>query len=106
VAHELPTNFLGRLRAAIEALERAMLARTSGRDQRVGARASIEAAMEAGLRAVRRLTAIVPNRVQDPATVVRWNGARRIDYGAGAKKGDVSVASEPSSSTPAVTPAA
>src|SRR6516164_4970944 len=45
VAHELPPNFLGQLRAAIEALEQAMLARTTGRDQRVGARASIEAAM-------------------------------------------------------------
>jgi len=106
VAHELPPNFLGQLRAAIEALEQAMLARTTGRDQRVGARASIEAAMEAGLRAVRRLAAIVPNRLQDPSIVVLWNGARRIDYGAGAKKGNVSVSSEPLASTPTVTPAA
>jgi len=83
-----------------------MLARTTGRDQRVGARASIEAAMEAGLRAVRRLAAIVPNRLQDPSIVVLWNGARRIDYGAGAKKGNVSVSSEPLASTPTVTPAA
>jgi hypothetical protein len=103
VAHELPPNFLSQLKAAIEAFELAMLARASGRNQRVGARASIEAAMEAGLRAVRRLSAIVPNRLQDPAAVALWNGARRVEYVGRAKSGEAPVVPEPSPSagTPA-----
>jgi hypothetical protein len=103
VAHELPPNFLSQLRVAIEAFEQAMLARASGRNQRVGARASIEATMEAGLRAVRRLSAIVPNRLQEPSAVALWNGARRVEYGGRAKNGEAAVASEPL--PPAGTPA-
>jgi hypothetical protein len=106
VAHELPPNFLSELRAGIEAFERAMSERRSGRDQRVGARASIEATMAAGLRAVRRLSAIVPNRLQDPSAVALWHGARRIEYGARTKNGEAAVAAEPSPSPAAPAPAA
>jgi hypothetical protein len=105
VAHELPPNFLSQLRAAIEAFEQATVERRSGRDQRVAARASIEATMEAGLRAVRRLSAIVPNRLQDPSAVALWNGARRVEYGGRTKNGAAAVVPEPSPSTSAVTPA-
>jgi hypothetical protein len=81
VAHELPSDFLRQLQAAIDALEQSMRERASGRNQRVGARARIEATMEEGLRAVRQLSAIVPNKLQDPAAVTLWSGARRIEYG-------------------------
>jgi hypothetical protein len=81
VAHELRSNFLRQLQAAIDAFEQAMDARASGRAQRVGARARIESTMEEGLRAVRRLSAIVPNKLDDPAAVALWDLARRIDYG-------------------------
>jgi hypothetical protein len=37
--------------------------------------------MEAALRAVRRLNAIVPNKLNDPAGIASWNLARRVDYG-------------------------
>jgi hypothetical protein len=81
VAHELPSNFLRQLQAAIDAFERAMRERASGRDQRVGARARFDASMKAALHAVRRLNAIVPNRLDDPAAVALWNLARRVDNG-------------------------
>jgi hypothetical protein len=104
VAHELPSNFLRQLQAAIDAFEQAMRERASGRDQRVGARASIEATMEAGLRAVRRLSDIVPNKLQNPSAVALWNGARRMERGPRTKSG-AAVAPEPSPSPSAVTPA-
>ena len=106
VAHELPSNFLRQLQAAIEAFEQAMRERASGRDQRVGARAGIEATMATGLRAVRRLSAIVPNKLQDPSVVALWNGARRLEYGARAKNGAAAVAPEPSPSAVTAAPAA
>jgi hypothetical protein len=106
VAHELAPDFLSQLRAAIEAFERATLTRMSGRKQRVGARADMEAAMEAGLRAVRRLNAIVPNRLQEPSVVALWNSARRIESGARAKNGEASVAPQPSPTAGTHAPAA
>jgi hypothetical protein len=106
VAHELPSNFLRQLQAAIDAFEGAMGERASGRDQRVGARARIEATMKEGLRAVRRLSAIVPNKLQDPASVTLWNGARRIEYGGRTKNSEAPVAPGPSTSAGAQAPAA
>jgi hypothetical protein len=81
VAHELPSNFLGQLQAAIDAFEGAVRARASGRDQRVAARTRFETSMEAALRAVRRLNAIVPNKLNDPAGIASWSLACRVDYG-------------------------
>jgi hypothetical protein len=81
VAHELPSNFLGQLQAAIDAFERALRERASGRDQRSVARARVAASMEAGVGAVRRLTAIIPNKLDDSARLASWNLARRVNYG-------------------------
>ena len=81
VAHELPSNFLRQLQEAIDAFERAVGERASGRAERVGARTRFDAAMTAALHAVKRLSAIVPNRLDDPAAVALWDLARRIDYG-------------------------
>jgi hypothetical protein len=81
VAHELPSNFLRQLQAAIDALEQAKRERASGRAQRVGARARFDASMKTALHAVRRLNAIVPNKLDEPALVALWNLARRIDSG-------------------------
>jgi hypothetical protein len=69
------------LQAGIDGFERAMRERASGRDQRVGARARFDASMKTALDALRRLNAIVPNRLDDPAAVALWNRARRIDSG-------------------------
>jgi len=81
VAHALPPDFLSRLRAGIEAFERAVSGRKSGRAQRLGARSRFEAAMEEGLRAVRRLSAIVPNKLEDPGEVTLWSAARHLEEG-------------------------
>ena len=80
VAHELPSNFLGQLLAAVDAFERARGERASSRDQRVAARARFEASMEAALRAVKQLNAIVSNKLNDTAGMLSWNLARRVDY--------------------------
>ena len=82
VAHELPSNFLGQLQASVDAFERALRERASGRDRRVAARARFEASMDEGVRAIRRLNAIVPNKLNDdPTGIATWNLARRVDYG-------------------------
>jgi hypothetical protein len=106
VAHELPSNFLRQLQEAIDGFERATRERASGRDQRVGARARFDATMTAALHAVRRLNAIVPNKLDDPASVAVWNGARKIDYGARTKNGGAVAVADPQPSPSAVTPAA
>jgi hypothetical protein len=105
VAHELPSNFLRQLQAAIDAFELARQERVSGRGQRVAARAGFNASMKAALHAVRRLNAIVPNKLDDPAVAALWNGARRVEYGGRTKNGAAAVAPEPSPSTSAVTSA-
>jgi hypothetical protein len=61
--------------------------------------------MKAALHAVRRLNAIVPNKLADPAVAALWNGARRVEYGGRTKNGAAAVAPEPSPSTSAVTAA-
>jgi hypothetical protein len=63
VKHAIPANFLDDLDSDIKALEEAIKVRESGQGTHVAARASINAAMEAALAAVRRLDAIVPNTV-------------------------------------------
>ena len=98
VAHELPPNFLSSLRAGVEALERAILERVSGKAERVGARGGIESTMADGVRAVRRLCAIVPNKLQDPSAVRQWDAARRIDRGR-VKTVEAAASNTPSPST-------
>jgi hypothetical protein len=101
VAHELPSDFLRQLQAAVDAFERALGERASGRDQRVAARARFDASMEAALRAVGRLNAIVPNKLDDPAGIASWNLARRIDY----RRGRSSNAATPDRPTVPSSPA-
>ncbi len=102
VAHELPVNFLSQLRVAIDAFDRATRDRVSGRDRRREAQARLEASMEDGLRAVRRLSAIVPIRLQDPVEVILWNDARRVEHG---RVRNVEAAT-PEETPPATPPAA
>jgi hypothetical protein len=98
VAHDLPPDFLKSLRAAIDAFEQAMRERASGRDQRIAARASIDGVMEEGLRAVRRLSGLVPNKLEDRAIVALWNAARRVVYGR-VNNGEAAAPETPSPST-------
>jgi len=81
VAHELPSNFLRQLQAAIVALEQSTSERESGRAQWAAARARIEATMDGAMQAVRRLSGIVPNKLDGPAAVALWDLAVRVDSG-------------------------
>jgi hypothetical protein len=100
VAHELPSNFLRLLQGAIDAFERAMGERASGRAERVGARTRFDVTMTAALHAVRRLNAIVPNKLDDPGTVALWNLARHIDSGRVKSGQPTPSAGSPLTSTP------
>jgi hypothetical protein len=77
---EMPANFIEELNADIEDLERAIGSQNSGRGRHVTATASIDAAIERGMSAVRKLDAIVRNKFrQDPATLAAWESARHVE---------------------------
>jgi hypothetical protein len=81
LAHDMPPDFLEDLDKDMTEFENAIRDREMGKDMNVAARASIDSAMEAGIDAVRRLDAVVPNRLRDDgAAVAVWERARRIEY--------------------------
>jgi hypothetical protein len=89
VAHDMPSDFLEDLDEDIKDFESAIRDREAGKDMNVAARASIETSMEAGLDAIRRLDAVVPNRLRDDgAAVAVWERARRIEYPHSRSRGD------------------
>lgn len=80
IRHELPTTFLEDLQMDIADLERAIGSQNTGRGAHVTATASIDAAVERGMNAVRKLDAIVRNKFRnDPATLAAWESARHIE---------------------------
>ena len=82
--HDMPDGFLADLHSDIDAFEEAMRDHETGKDTHVAARAGIETAIDAGLDAVRRLDAIVPNRLRSDSTrLATWERARRVEYRAG-----------------------
>ena len=82
--HDMPDDFLADLQSDIEAFEEAIPDHEPGKDTHVAARAAIEGAIDAGLDAVRRLDAIVPNRLRnDSKALASWERARRVEYRAG-----------------------
>lgn len=84
VKHDMPDDFLADLQSDIEAFEEAIRDHETGKDTHVAARAAIEGAIDAGLDAVRRLDAIVPNRLRnDSKALASWERARRVEYRAG-----------------------
>jgi hypothetical protein len=80
VAHDMPPTLLAKLQEDIEAFDRAITLREDSRGQRVAARASLDAEVRKGLQAARRLAAVVPHKLEDPASLALWNAARRIGY--------------------------
>jgi hypothetical protein len=80
VAHRLPATFLTDLNADIEEFEQANQHHSAGREAQGAARAALEAALAAGLTAVYRLDAIVPNTLRDdPAVLAAWGIARHVE---------------------------
>jgi hypothetical protein len=76
----MPPTLLAKLQEDIEAFDRAITLREDSRGQRVAARASLDAEVRKGLQAARRLAAVVPHKLEDPASLALWNAARRIGY--------------------------
>jgi hypothetical protein len=76
----LPPDFLTELRAAVDALARAVEGRRAGRLQARKARAAIDASVARGFAALRTLDIVVVNAVRrDPVVAAAWDGARRIE---------------------------
>lgn len=96
IKHDMPDDFLADLHSDIEAFEEAIRDYEAGKDTHVAARAAIEGLIDAGLDAVRRLDAIVPNRLRnDPATLALWERARRVEYRAGRPRSEAPEHAEP-----------
>ena len=97
VGHGMPETFLADLDDLVGIFEKATRYRTAGRNDQTAGRASIEAALESGMEAVRKLDVIVANRLHDDAvTMAVWERERRVGY---PKSG---VASATSAAAPAV----
>ena len=79
-AYDMPSTFLAQLQTEIDLFDRAIRAREASRGCRVAAQASIGAEIRKGVQEARRLAAILPHSVQDPALLAIWNEARRIGY--------------------------
>lgn len=80
IRYEMNTKFLEDLNADIIAFEQAINAQNVNVEKRVTATAAIENALENGIKAVRRLDAIVRNKFEnDPATLAAWTSASHIE---------------------------
>jgi len=78
--HEMPANFIDELHADIAALEEALSGRARNRDAHVAATAALDATMERGIKAVRRLHAMVRNKFRDdPAALAAWESASHVE---------------------------
>ncbi len=78
--HEMPANFVDALHADIAALEEALSGRARSRDAHVAATAALDATMERGIKAVRRLQAMVRNTFRDdPAALAAWESASHVE---------------------------
>ena len=79
--HEMPANFIDALHADIAALEEAISSRARSRDAHVAATASLDAAVDRGIKAVQRLNAIVRNKFRDaPAALAAWESASHVEH--------------------------
>lgn len=80
IAHEMPADFLETLGALIADYEQALASRHQSAAKHVAASAAIDAGIEQGMVAVRRLDSIVRNKFHnDPATLAAWASARHIE---------------------------
>jgi len=80
IKYEMRADFLDTLQQDIHNLEQSMLEQFKGNKARVSARATIGAAVERGVEAVRRLTPIVRNKFHDqPSALAAWESARHTE---------------------------
>jgi len=80
VRHEMPADFLDTLNAHITQFEQALSQQSNGTEARVATTAAIDAAIDRGMTAVRRLDVVVKNKFQDdPATLAGWATASHTE---------------------------
>ena len=104
LAHGLPEPFVADLRAAIATFERAISGRALAREAHAGARAEIEDALDLAFDTLRRLDAIVENRVAgDPNTLAAWRLARNVGQASARRVTPAAVAPSPAAA-PVVRP--
>jgi hypothetical protein len=100
VGHGLPESFVADLQAALAAFERAVSGGAIGRETHVGARADITAALNQAFDTLRRLDAIVENRVGgDPNAMAAWHVARNVGR-TPARSAAPAAAPSPAAATP------
>ncbi len=99
VRHGLPETFIADLNYCVETFAQAIRHREVGREGQTAARASIAAALSAGMAATRTLDVVVANQLHDePVVMAVWKHDRRIEYPPRGKK---AAPAEPTPAPPA-----
>ena len=76
----MDANFLVDLKGEIDAMQAAVAGQHSDAETRLRATASLDALIDRGMKAVRRLDAIVRNKFRDDAaTLSAWASARHVE---------------------------
>jgi hypothetical protein len=98
IRYEMRANFVEDLRADIAAFEEAINQKHAGKETRVAATVAIDTATERGLKAVRRLNAIVRNKFRgDDSTLAAWTSASHVERTARQKTENTNHVSSPPS---------
>jgi hypothetical protein len=106
VTHEMPATFLADLTTAIGQFEAAIHDRDAGKATHAAAQAGITAAIRSGMTAVRKLDAIVPNKLDhDPVALAAWEKTRHVETASRSRHGATTAATATPGSAPG-TPAA
>ena len=80
ISHEMPKTFLADLTKAIERFEGAIHHRDAEKVAYAVARTGMTTAMELGMAAVRKLDAVVPNKLDhDPVALAAWEKTRHVE---------------------------
>jgi len=104
VSHGLPSTFLADLRTRLVAFERATRDHVAARETHIVANAGIHEAIQSAQTALKRLDAIVPNRLRDNASLrAAWASARRV---ARSRPADQPVIQPPPPPVPTTVPTA
>jgi hypothetical protein len=102
VARGMPPAFIADLNALVTGFDAAIRKHYLGRNENTAARVRIEAALGAGLAAVRELDVVVANHLRnEPATLAAWERDRRVEH---PKTGKAATASNEPHAAPVVTP--
>jgi hypothetical protein len=80
IEHDMPADFLGTLDSLISDFEQQIVGGHQSSEAHVAASAAIDAEIERGMNAARRLDSIVRNKFHnDPAMLAAWESARHIE---------------------------